>query len=136
MRSIVTYITTIMKQIYVADYDVSFMVQSVIIIICKLCFEVKEEFAILASNLYIIIANELILTNHFFRWAPTSICNFFLPPVYRAPYFRNRTAFDHYFWYTCVKWWYLQAFVFCFFLIFIFWVVMGVKGQKIALNKK
>ena len=30
--------------------------------------------------------------------------------VRRAPYFRNRTSYDHYFLYTCVKWWYIQPF--------------------------
>ena len=59
------------------------------------------------------------------------------PSVHRAPYLRNCTSFNHNFWYTCVKWWYLRAF-FSFFIfeIFIFWAVMGVKGQKIAQNEK
>ena len=59
-----------------------------------------------------------------FRWAPTSI----------APYLRNRTSSNHNFLYTCVKWSYIQPF-FHFFEILIFWVVMGVKGQKIAQPK-
>ena len=47
-----------------------------------------------------------------------------------APYPKNSIAYDHEFWYTCVKWWYLQVFFFFFFYIFIFWAVRGVKGQK------
>ena len=35
-----------------------------------------------------------------------SIC----PSVSRSPYLRNRTSSDHNFWYTCVKWWYLQIY--------------------------
>ena len=53
-----------------------------------------------------------------------------------APYLRNRTSSDHNFWYTYVKWWYLQVVFWYFFLIFIFWAVRGVKGQKRALNEK
>ena len=60
-----------------------------------------------------------------------SVC----PSVRCAPYLRNRTSSNHNFWYTCVKWWYLQAF-FIFFQILIFWTVKGVKGQKKAQNKK
>ena len=52
-----------------------------------------------------------------------------------TPYLRNCIAYDHDFWYTCVKLLYLQAF-FQFFKIFIFWVVEGVKGQKIVQNDK
>ena len=44
---------------------------------------------------------------------------------------RNCTSSDHTFWYTCVKWGYLQAF-FLFFKILIFWVFRGLKGQKIT----
>ena len=51
-----------------------------------------------------------------------------------APYFRNRTSSDHKFWYTCVKWWYLLEFFSV--LSLIFWVVRGVKGQKMAENDK
>ena len=47
-----------------------------------------------------------------------------------APYLRNQASSDHNFWYTRVKWWYLQVF-FPFFLIFIFQFVSGVKGQEI-----
>ena len=36
-----------------------------------------------------------------------------------VPYLRNR-AYDHDFWYTCVKWWYLQQIYFHFFKILIF----------------
>ena len=40
------------------------------------------------------------------------------------PYLRNSVAYDHDFWCTCVKWWYLQVF---------FFSVRGEgKGQKMA----
>ena len=52
-----------------------------------------------------------------------------------APYFRNCTLSNDNFWYTCVKWWYVQEFC-SFFEILIFWVFRGVKEQKIAQNEK
>ena len=55
--------------------------------------------------------------------------------IHHAPYLRNSIAYDHVFWYTCVKWWYLQIF-FQFFKILTFWVVSGVKGQKMAQIEK
>ena len=48
--------------------------------------------------------------------------------ICHAPYLSNSVAYDHDFWCTCIKWWYLQEFFF--FLIFIFQAVRGVKGQK------
>ena len=54
--------------------------------------------------------------------------------VRHAPYLRNSKAFDHYFWYPCVKWWYIQKFFFV--EILIFWAVRGVKGQKNAQIEK
>ena len=50
--------------------------------------------------------------------------------ICHAPYLRNNIAYDHDFWYTCVKWWYLQAF---------FWVFqnldfLGCWGSKRAKN--
>ena len=57
--------------------------------------------------------------------------------IYHAPYLKNSIAYDHKFWYTCVKWWYLQVFLSLFFFeIFIFWVVRGLKEQKIAQDDK
>ena len=47
--------------------------------------------------------------------------------ICHAPYLRNILTYDHDFWYTCVKWWYLQ--VFFHFLFLIFWAVRGVKGH-------
>ena len=35
--------------------------------------------------------------------------------VWLIPYLRNHTSFDYDFWYTCVKWWYLQELFFFFF---------------------
>ena len=52
------------------------------------------------------------------------------------PYLRNSIAYDHDFWYTCVKWWYLQVVVFQFLKILLFGVVRGVKGQKAVQNDK
>ena len=40
------------------------------------------------------------------------------PSIPHAPYLRIHTSCDHNFWYTRVKWWYLQAFFFFFFLNF------------------
>ena len=40
--------------------------------------------------------------------------------IHHAPYLRNSIAYEHNFWYTCVKWWYLQVFFF-FFRNFDFW---------------
>ena len=44
----------------------------------------------------------------FLGGAPTSMCHFF------TFYLKNRTSYDSSFWYTNVKWWYLQAFFFIF----------------------
>ena len=55
--------------------------------------------------------------------------------ICHVPYLRNSIEYDHYFWYTCAKWWYLQA-GFSFFQNFDFWVVGGVKGQKVVQNDK
>ena len=52
-----------------------------------------------------------------------------------VPYLRNSVAYDHDFWYTCVKWWYLQEF-FSVFQSFVFLVVRGRKGQKMFQNDK
>ena len=59
--------------------------------------------------------------------------------ICHMPYLKNSIAYNHDFWYTCVKWRYLQSCC-CFFFfmsfIFIFWAVRGVKRQKIAQNEK
>ena len=76
----------------------------------------------------------------FLDGAPTSISHFFRPSVCPSvgP---SRTKSQepcnnyHNFWYTCIKWWYLQAF-FHFSKILIFWAVRRVKGQKVAQNEK
>ena len=90
----------------------------------------------------------------FFGGAPTSIFHFFCPsicpsvhpPVHLSiclstcpsvrclPYLRYCTSYDHYFWYTCTKWWKLQAF-FSFYENFDI-LVWGVKGKKIAQSEK
>ena len=44
-------------------------------------------------------------------------------------YRRNHTSEDCNFWYTWVKWWYLQHFFYSF-KILIFWIFREVKGQK------
>ena len=50
----------------------------------------------------------------FLGGAPTSIPHFFwpfvCPSICRISYLRNRTSSNHNFWYTSVKWWYLQVF--------------------------
>ena len=51
---------------------------------------------------------------YFSGGTPTSMCHFFrssvCPSVRRTPNLRNHASCDHYFWYTCVKWWHLQTF--------------------------
>ena len=43
--------------------------------------------------------------------------NNYIPHV---PYLRNSIAYNQDFWYSCVKWWYLQDFFFFYFFIFLF----------------
>ena len=52
-----------------------------------------------------------------------------------VPYLRNNKAYGHDFCYTC-KWWCLQVFLFQFFKTLIFWVVRGLKVQKMVQNDK
>ena len=82
---------------------------SVIFFIGEQLFSEHTFWFLLHINKYVYID----VVSYIFRWAPTSICHFFRPSVRRAPYLRNRTSSDHDFWYTCVKWWYLQK---CFFI--------------------
>ena len=57
----------------------------------------------------------------FFRWGTHLYPTFSRPSVHpsvcRVPYLRYHTSSNHHLWYTCVKWWYLQAF----FPFFFFW---------------
>ena len=53
--------------------------------------------------------------------------------VRHAPYLRNHTSLDCYLWCTCVKY-NISRYFFIFFKILIFWVVRGVKGQKMVEN--
>ena len=46
-----------------------------------------------------------------------------------TPYLRKRTSYDCDFWYTCVKWWYLQQ-IFSFFKILIFAVLGGKRAKN------
>ena len=55
--------------------------------------------------------------------------------ICHARYLKNSIAYNHEFWYNCVKWWYIQVF-YLFFEIFIFQAVRWVKGQKTAQNEK
>ena len=69
-----------------------------------------------------------------FRWGTRRYMSLFQsisPPVRRVPYLKNRTSSSHNFWYTCVKWRYLQVF-----FIFSFFWNFRVKGQKMAQNAK
>ena len=51
--------------------------------------------------------------------------------VCHVQYLRNSISYDHEFWHTCVKWWYLQAFFFFFIYIFGFsWLLGREKGKK------
>ena len=64
----------------------------------------------------------IIVAISFLGGAPTSLCHPFhmpihppiCPSIHRAPYLRDRISSDHNFWYTYVKWWYLQVFFFNF----------------------
>ena len=47
--------------------------------------------------------------------------------IHHVPYLRNSMAYDHDFWYTCVKWWYLR----CFFGLWSKRTKNGPKWQKI-----
>ena len=48
-----------------------------------------------------------------------------------VPHLWNSIACNHDFWYTYVKWWYLNAFLFVhFFKIVIFWIFSGVKAKN------
>ena len=55
--------------------------------------------------------------------------------ICHVPYLRNSKTYDHDFWCTSVKWWYLQVF-FHIFKILIFRVFREVKGQKVVQNDK
>ena len=50
--------------------------------------------------------------------------------ICHVPYLRNSIVYDHDFWYTCVKWWYLLM-IFSFFQILIFLFVRGGGGVKV-----
>ena len=52
-----------------------------------------------------------------------------------VPCLSNSVVYDHGFWYTCVKWRYLQAFVY-FFKTLIFQVVIGVRGRGLKGQKR
>ena len=68
----------------------------------------------------------------FWGGPPTSMRHFFSASVRPSRTISQELyIYGHNFWYTCVKWGYLQAF-FLFFKILIFWVFRGVKGQKIT----
>ena len=49
--------------------------------------------------------------------------------IRHTPYLRNSVAHDHDLWYTCAKWWYLQAF-FSFLWNFHFWGKLWGKRAK------
>ena len=55
--------------------------------------------------------------------------------IWHTQYLRNSVAYDHDFWYTCVKWWYLLALLLFFFEFFFGGAVRGVKGKSIAQNE-
>ena len=53
-----------------------------------------------------------------------------------GPHVRNSIAYGHGFWCTCVIWWYLQAHFSCFSKFWFSWLLVGLKGQKMAQNYK
>ena len=50
--------------------------------------------------------------------------------IHHSSYLRNSIAYDHGFWYTCVKWYYLQVF----FSFFKMWFSRLLGGGKSAKN--
>ena len=50
--------------------------------------------------------------------------------ICHVPYLRNSIAYDHDFWYTCVKWWYLWVFFFHFFKIWFFELLGGKRAKN------
>ena len=66
--------------------------------------------------------------------APTSICHFFCLSVClsdcHAAYLRNHTSSDINFWYTYVKWWYLQVLFFIFSKFWFFWLLGGKRAKN------
>ena len=44
------------------------------------------------------------------KWTKMNVNNY----ICHMSYLRKSMAYDHVFWYTCVKWWYLQVFFFFF----------------------
>ena len=68
---------------------------------------------------------------HFFRLSvPLSVRLSVRPSVRRAPYLRNHAPSDHNFWYTDVKWWYLQVFSFTFLKFWFFGALGEERGKK------
>ena len=56
--------------------------------------------------------------------------------IHQVPFLSNSIAYDYDFWYTCLKWWYLETFLIFFFKILIFWVVSWVKEKNVQNDKK
>ena len=56
--------------------------------------------------------------------------------ICHAPYLRNSIAYDHNFWCSCIKLWYLHVSFYHFFKILIFQIVKWVEGQKMVQNDK
>ena len=56
--------------------------------------------------------------------------------IHHMPHLRNSIAYDHDFWYTCIKQWYLQVFLFVFSKFWFSRLLGDVKGQKMAQNNK
>ena len=56
--------------------------------------------------------------------------------IHQVPFLSNSIAYDYDFWYTCLKWWYLETFLIFFFKILIFWVVSWVKEKNMVQNDK
>ena len=48
--------------------------------------------------------------------------------IHHTSYLKNTISYNHDFWYTSVKWWYLQAFFFLF--LFLNFYFLGCKGGK------
>ena len=82
---------------------------------------------------------KIVTPPSFLGWAPTCIFHFFCLSIHLSICLSRTISgtvhpCDHNFWYTCVKWWYLQAFFSFFFFNFDFSGCYGCKRAKNCLK--
>ena len=78
----------------------------------------------------LLLCNFIFKPFAFLRWGTHLYMSLVCSSICCAPYIRKCTSCDHKFWYTYVKWQYLQASFFHFLKILIVWVVTGGKTAK------